>query len=97
MLPLIKSAKETSEKWFLKIVGDNGPDMSPANYMNIFYFGRLWQNIDLTKLRAITYPSGRTAYNPIEHVWSLLSNKLTVVTLPATLEGEKLPPSKYLG
>ena len=90
MLPLIKSAKEASEKPFLTIVGDDGPDMSPASYMNIFYFGRLWRDIDLTKLTAITYPSGSSA-------WSSLSNKLTGVTLPATLEGEELPPNKQSG
>ena len=97
MLPLIKSAKETSEKSFLTVVGDNGPDMSPASNMNIFYFGRLWRDNDLTKLTAITYPSGSSAYNPIEYVWSPLSNKLTGVTLPATLEGEELPPNKESG
>ena len=97
MLPLIKSAKETSEKSFLTIVGDNGPDLSHASYMNIFYFGRLWRDIDPTKLTAIKYSSGRSAYNPIEHAWSLLSSKLTGVTLPATLEGEELPLNKQSG
>ena len=97
MLPLIKSAKETSEKSFLTIVGDNGPDMSPASYMNVFYFRRLWRDIDVTKLTAITYPSGRSAYGLIEHAWSPLCNKLTGVTLPASLEGEELPPNKQSG
>ena len=97
MLPLIKSAKKTSEKSFLTIFGDNGPDMSPESYKKIFYFGRLWRDIDLTKLTAITYSSGRSAFNPIEHAWSPVSNKLTGVALPATLKGEELPLNKQSG
>ena len=97
MLPLIKSAKETSKKSLLKIVRDNGPDMSPASYINIFCFVRLWRDIDLTKLTAITYPSSISAYNPIKHAWSPTSYKLTGVALPATLEGEEFPPNKQSG
>ena len=81
----------------MTIIGDNGPDMNPTSYVNIFYLGRLWRDINLTKLTAITYPAGRSAYNPIEHAWSPLSNRLTSVILPATLDGEDQPPCKQSG
>ena len=68
--------------------------MNPTSYVNIFYLGRLWRDINLTKLTGIIYPAGRSAYNPIEHTWSPLSNRLTTVILPATLDGEDLPPCK---
>ena len=71
--------------------------MNPTSYLNIFYFGRLWRDIGLTKLTTITYPAGRSAYNPIEHTWSPLSNKLTGVVIPAVLDGEDLPPNKQTG
>ena len=62
--------------------------------VTIFYLGRLWQDINLTRLTCVTYPAGRSAYNPIEHAWSPLSNQLTGVTLPAVLVGEEIPPCK---
>ena len=97
LLPLIKESTKNNGKSFLTIIGDNGPDMNPTSYVNIFYLGRLWRDINLTKLTAITYPAGRLAYNPIEHAWSPLSNRLTSVILPATLDGEDLPPCKQSG
>ena len=97
MLPLLKATCEKNGKSFVTIVGDNGPDMNPTSYLNIFYFGRLWRDIGLTKLTTITYPAGRSAYNPIEHAWSPLSNKLTGVVIPAVLDGEDLPPNKQTG
>ena len=68
--------------------------MNPSGYINLIYWGRLWRDTDLTKLSCITYPAGRSAYNPIEHAWSPLSNALTGVILPATLDGEEKPPNK---
>ena len=45
-------------------------------------------------LPCITYPAGRSAFNPIEHAWSPLSNALTGVTLPAILPGKDKPPNE---
>ena len=50
--------------------------------------GRLWRDVNLSKLSCITYPAGHSAHNPIEHAWSPLSNALTGVVLPAVLPGE---------
>ena len=79
---------------FLTVVGDNGPDMNPSGYINLLHWGRLWRNSNLTRLTCVTYPAGRSAFNPIEHAWSPLSNALTGVTLPVCLPGEDKPPNK---
>ena len=78
-------------KMFLTLVGDNGPDMNSASYVNTFYFGRIWQNVNLTKFN---YPVGQSAFNPIEHAWAQLSNALTSVTIPAVIRREDTPPCK---
>lgn len=93
MLPILKAPIQYG-KSFLTMVGDNGPDMNPKNYMNIMYLGRIWRDLSLTRLSCVTYPAGRSAYNPIEHAWSPLSNALTAVTIPACLSEEDEPPCK---
>ena len=93
MHPILVTAKEKG-KSFVEVIGDNGPDMDPTNYINIFYWGRLWKDINLTRLSRISYPADHSAFNPIEHAWSPLGSKLTSVTLSATLPGEDKPPQK---
>ena len=93
MHPILVTAKEKG-KSFVEVIGDNGPDMDLTNYINIFYWGRLWKDINLTRLSRISYPADHSAFNPIEHAWSPLSSKLTSVTLSATLPGEDKPPQK---
>ena len=84
-------------KRFFLVIGDNGPDMDPASYLNFILWGRLWQHTNLTRLTCATYPAGQSAYNPIKHCWSPLSNALTGVSLPVALPGEKPPPNKHSG
>jgi len=93
LLPILQGASDQG-KSFVEVIGDNGPDMDPTNYMNIFFWGRLWRDTKLTRMSCISYPAGHSAFNPIEHAWSPLSNSLTSVTLPATLPGEDRPPNK---
>ena len=93
MHPILVAAKEKG-KSFVEDIGDNGPDMDPTNYINIFYWRRLWRDTNLTRLSCISYTSGHSPFNPIEHAWSPLSNKLTSVTLRATLLREDKPPHK---
>ena len=91
--PILVAAKEKG-KSFVEVIGDNGPDKDPTNYTNIFYWGRLWRDTNLTRLSCISYSLGHSTFNPIEHAWSPLSNKLTSFTLSATLPGEDKPPHK---
>ena len=53
---LLKVAVENG-KQFLILVGDCGPDMNSVSYVNTFC-GRIWQNLNLTKLTCITYQAG---------------------------------------
>ena len=93
MHPILVAAKEKG-KSFVEVIGDNGPDKDPTNYTNIFYWGRLWRDTNLTRLSCISYSSGYSTFNHIEHVWSPLSNNRTSFTLSATLPGEDKPPHK---
>ena len=40
------------------------------------------------RLTCVIYPAGYSAYNPIEHAWSPLSNELTLVVILAPLPAE---------
>ena len=53
---LLKVAVE-NRKQFLILVGDCDPDMNSVSYINTFC-GRIWQNLNLTKLTCITYQAG---------------------------------------
>ena len=96
MHPILVTAKEKG-KSLVGVIGDNGPDMDPTNYINIFYWGRLWRDTNVTRLSCISYPAGHSAFNPIGHAWSPLCNKFTSVTVSATLPGEDKPPHKEAG
>lgn len=55
------------------------------------YQGRLWKELNISRLTCITYPAGHSAYNPIEHAWLPLSNALTSIVISATLPTEHQP------
>ena len=92
-LPLFK-ASVSSGKTCIVFIVDNGPDMDPSNYVNEIYWGKHWRDSGADTIQCISYAAGQSAYNPIEHAWSRLSNCLTGVLLPVTLPDEELPPSK---
>ena len=54
LLPLVKESIKHNGKSFLTIIRDNGPDMNPTNYINIFYLGRLWKDLNMSKLTVVT-------------------------------------------
>jgi len=43
-------------------------------------------------LAVFTYAARYSAFNPVEHLWSVLSNKLSGVVFSSTLEDESKPP-----
>ena len=49
-------------------------------------------NLDL--LPVSTYAARYSAFNPTEHLWSTVSNKLVGAVLPSKLDGECQPPSQ---
>lgn len=43
-------------KSFVAIVGDNRLDMNPSGDQNLYLWGRLWRDFNLTRFSCITYP-----------------------------------------
>ena len=74
------------------ILSDGGPDYSPSNVVNSLFYFRLFQELNFDLLSVSTYAARYSAYNPIEHAWSPLSNLLAGVVFSPKLEGNSKPP-----
>ena len=79
------------------ILSDGGPDFSPNSVLNSIFFFRLFKRFDLDLLSIFTYAARYSAFNPIEHLWSILSNKLSGVVFNSKVDGESKPPSQQSG
>lgn len=79
------------------LIVDNGSDYNLTCVTNILFLVRLWKQLKLDALIQVSYCPGYSAYNPIEHGWSICTRALTAVTLPAVLPGEILPPCGQTG
>ena len=77
---------------FLKV--DNGSDWNLLSFVNELFFCRLFKDSGLDILGIVSYAAKWSAYNNIEHLWSLMSRMLANVILPSVLEGEEKPPYK---
>ena len=60
-------------------------------FYKIFYY-RLWRDLNLDAVIDVSYAPNDSKMNPIERDWSFVSNLMTGVTLPITLNGETVPP-----
>jgi hypothetical protein len=58
------------------LLSDGGPDYTPASIVNILFYFRLFKELNFDILTVSTYAARYSAYNPIEHLWSPLSNLL---------------------
>ena len=87
---LLKDVPEC-KKSVVSLVVDGGPDLSPKHLVNVLVYGMLWQGCDLDCLMVTTNSAGNSAYNKIEHAWSVLSRCLAGVTLQNALPGEQPP------
>ena len=65
--------------------------------MNVFYFCRLWRDLNLDLFVQTSFAPGHSAKNMIEHAWSLMSRMLVGVILPICLPGEDKPPCQQPG
>ena len=74
------------------IIADGGPDYSPKNFVNSLFYFRLFKALNLDMLSVFTYAARCSAYNPIEHLWSTLSNHLAGVVFSPKLDGDTKPP-----
>lgn len=86
--------RKGAPKPILILVVDNGPDWTPASVLNCLYFVRLWKSLKLDALFVCSFCPKYSAFNPIEHSWSVCSNAITAITLPAVVPGEELPPCR---
>ena len=87
--------KEQSDcrKSIVSLLVDGGPDFSPKHLTNVLIYGRIWKDCNLDCLMVTTHSAGNSAYNKVEHAWSVLSQSLAGVTLSNTLPGE-VPPEE---
>ena len=93
MLPMLTAqVKDGQGIAFLKV--DNGPDWNLHSIVNELFFCRLWKDSGLDVLGIVSYAARYSAYNNIEHSWSLMSRLLSSVILPSVLEGDEEPPYK---
>ena len=76
-----------SDKSVYFFLADGGPDFNPSHIANDLYYYRLFKKLDADILGVMTYAARYSAFNPIEHCWSPLSNKLSGVTF-SPLENE---------
>ena len=79
-------------KLFSINIVDGGPDWSTACLLNAFFYMRLWRDCNLDLLVITSFVACYSAYNPIEHLWSPSSKKLSSVRLKAVDGGDQHPP-----
>ena len=74
------------------IVADNSPDWNPSSLLNAVFYMRLWRDLNLDMLLICSDAAHHSAYNPIEHLWSPLTKKLSSVRLSAVAPGDTKAP-----
>ena len=94
MLPMLKKEMEENKKSVFFVLSDNGPDFYPSALINTIYYYQLFCHLQLDMLSVLTYAARYSAFNPIEHLRSPLSNALAGVIQPSCVPGESLPPAK---
>lgn len=94
--PLLEVAKNQGKTIVITIV-DGGPDWNTGSIVNALFFMRLWRDCNLDMLVATSFAARYSAYNPIEHLWSPLSKRLTSVRLSAVDGEDSLPPCRISG
>ncbi|CAF1381124.1 unnamed protein product, partial [Didymodactylos carnosus] len=72
--------------WFLHrsvltIISDNGTDWKTECMANIYNFGRFWEENKPDVLIWVSYAPGNSRYNPIERIFSHLTDLIAKVTI----------------
>ena len=91
MIPLIR-AVVSEGKTVVTLIVDGGPDWSASSLLNALYFMWLWKACNLDMLCVTSFAARYSAYNPIEHLWSVLSKKLASVQLSAIATSDDKAP-----
>ena len=75
------------------LISDGIPDFNPVSVLNQIYL----YDFRLDLLSVFTYAVMYSAFNPIEHLWSVMINKLSGVLFNPTIEVENKPPVNQSG
>ena len=70
-------------------IADGGPDWSVKGVVNFMTMGLLWKDLGLDCFVIQCYAPGHSRFNPIERLWSFLTNRIATVTLPDHIDGIK--------
>ncbi|CAF1400768.1 unnamed protein product [Rotaria sordida] len=68
-------------KSVITIISDNGPDWSTDCMANIYNLGRFWEEQKLDALVWVSYAPGHSRFNPIERMFSRLTDLLQGVVI----------------
>ncbi|CAF5048396.1 unnamed protein product [Rotaria sp. Silwood1] len=69
------------QKSAITIISDNGPDWSTDCMANIYNLGRFWEEQKSDALILVSYASGYSRFNPIERMFSRLTDLLQGVII----------------
>ena len=90
LFPICKEAVKNGIVSFT-VISYNGPDYNLTSYKNELLYYELWKESKLDFLTVTSNAAGLSAFNPIEHLWSPLSNCLTSVTLNGCMDRKEIP------
>ena len=76
----------------ITIIADGGPDWSTGSLLNSIHYLDLWKSLNLDLLCVTSFAARYSAYNPIEHLWSPMSKKLSSVRLSPVADGDRKAP-----
>ena len=89
---VLKTDMENSSHNSFVLLSDGGPDFSPSSVLNHLFLFRLFKVLHLDMFSVSTYAARYSAFKPMKHLWSVMSNKLSEVVFSPTLERESKPP-----
>ena len=76
---------------------DGGSDFNPSCLANSLFYYRLFKELDADIFGVMTFAVRYSAYNPIEHLWALLSNRLSSVVFSPIADGDSMAPAQQHG
>lgn len=85
------------EKSIFMFLADGGPDFNPSHIANSLFYYRLFKKLDADILDVMTYAARYSAFNPIEHCWSLASNHLAGVVFSPLVDEDTAAPALQSG
>ena len=85
LINILESEPSGLKKCLILIV-DDGADYGIRSSITMYYFGQLFFHLNLDLLIVVKNAPKDSRFNHIEHLWGFLSNKMSGMVLPVTLE-----------